>query len=725
MSYTTNLSRSKLFLGVIFSAIFALQIFAQTAPPIAPVRNVTDEYFGQKIVDPYRWMEDMKSDEMQKWMKSQAVYADDYLQRLPMRDDILKRLNEASGANISVRDIRQSGNLFLYLRRAPDEQNFNLYVRDGLAGAERLLVNPNKISNDGKRYSINVWNASLDGKYIAYRMAAGGAENGEIRVVNVANGKDMNECIDRVRFGAGNWLPDGKSFLYNRLQKLPEGAPQTDKYQKSRVYLHVLGTDPDTDKAVFGFDVNLRIKFDQTLLPAVQTDANWNFALAMLESGVSPNKEFYVAPLETLNEKVVPWRKIVSFDDEVGSYQADGVAIHGDDLYLISYKNTPRYKVVRTILSKPDLLNTEIVFPSGEAVVTSFAAQRDALYVQTMDGGNYRIWRVDYKTKKAELLKLPYDGSASITANESSMDGIYFNMVSWTKSDSHFKYDPKTGTAAPTNLIPPNPVDMSGIEFINTRAKSYDGAMIPLVIIYKKGLKRDGTNPVLMDGYGAYGIENTSPYFFSEALPWLERGGVFVWTGIRGGGEYGEEWHMAGFQKAKPNTWKDFIACAEYLIAEKYTSPAHLGIRGGSAGGILISNTITTRPDLFAAAIDNVGLNDMLRFETTSNGIPNIPEFGSFKTDEGFKNLLAMDGYLKIKDGVNYPAVLLTTGINDPRVDPWMSAKMAARLQTASSAGKPVLLRVDYDAGHGFGSSKEQRNKQAADEYAFLFQQLK
>jgi prolyl oligopeptidase len=281
------------------------------------------------------------------------------------------------------------------------------------------------------------------------------------------------------------------------------------------------------------------------------------------------------------------------------------------------------------------------------------------------------------------------------------------------------------GTAKPTNLIPPSPIDMSGIEFVNSKAKSHDGTMIPLVIIYKKGLKRDGRAPVLMSGYGAYGVENTSPIFDTNALPWLERGGVFVWTGVRGGGEYGEEWHRAGFQKTKPNTWKDFIACAEYLIAEKYTSPAHLSIRGASAGGILISNAIAERPELFGAAINRVGLNNILRFETTSNGIPNIPEFGSFKTEEGFKNLLAMDGYHKIKDGVKYPAVLLTTGINDPRVDPWMSAKMAARLQAATSSGKPVLLRVDYDAGHGFGSTKEQRNKQLADEFSFLFRQLR
>ena len=265
---------------------------------------------------------------------------------------------------------------------------------------------------------------------------------------------------------------------------------------------------------------------------------------------------------------------------------------------------------------------------------------------------------------------------------------------------------------------------MSSIEATTVRVKSHDGVMVPLVILHRRGLKRDGANPTLLDGYGAYGNENTSPQFAPSLLAWLERGGVFALAGVRGGGEYGEEWHLAGKGATKPNTWKDFIACAEYLVAQKYTSPAHLSGIGGSAGGILIGNAIAERPELFAAVVDQVGVNNALRAETTANGVPNIPEFGSVKTEEGFRALLGMDAYTKIRDGVKYPAVLLTTGINDPRVEPWMSAKMAARLQAASTSGKPILLRVDYDAGHGMGSTKKQRNEEMADAFAFLFAQL-
>jgi len=689
-------------------------------PTKARVDNVVDDYFGVKVADPYRWMEDLGSKETQDWMKAQAVYTDSYLQKSPKREEILKRLGELSNAGVRVGGIQQRGNLFFYIRREPDEQDFKLYVREGLSGSERLLIDPNKVFNDGRRYSLGVWSVSFDGKYVSYGIAAGGAENGEIRVVETASGRDTGDSIARIRNSSGSWLPDNKSFLYTRLQKLPDDAPANEKYQRRRIYLHVLGTNADADKLIFGNEVNPNIKIEPGLTCAPITKSTWKYAIASVNSTVSPNSEYYVAPIEALEQTPIPWRRIVSFEDEVSALD-----IRGEDLYLLTYKNTPRYKIIRTIVSNSDLKKAETIFTGGEAVIQNFVAQPDALYVQALDGGNRRIHRVDYKTKKAAPLKIPYEGAATIAPTETNTDGIYFNVVSWTKSAAHFKYDPKTKISAPTNLIPPNPVDMSHIEFLNAKAKSHDGVNIPLVIIYKKGLKLNGKNLALMSGYGAYGIEKTSPAFDTNALPWLERGGVLVLTGVRGGGEYGEEWHKAGFQKTKPNTWKDFIACAEYLIANKYTLPRHLGIIGGSAGGVMISNAIAERPELFGAAIISVGLNNTLRTETTRIGAANVSEFGSVKTVEGFRALLAMDGFLKIKDGVKYPAVLLTTGINDSRVDPWMSAKMAARLQAATASNKPVLLRVDYDAGHGDGTSKEQNNRETADLFAFLFEQLR
>ncbi|HEV8140503.1 MAG TPA: prolyl oligopeptidase family serine peptidase [Pyrinomonadaceae bacterium] len=707
-------------IAIALVALLASATYAQQGPPRAPVHEVTDTYFGQKIVDPYRWMEDSKNADFVAWMKAQADYTRNHLDRLPMRADLLKRLEELSDTGVRVSGVQRAGGYYFYYRVAPGENDRRLYVREGFKGAERLLLDPDKLSEPGKRYSIDSYNPSFDGKYVSYTISVGGSEMGEMRVVETASGKDLGERIDRARFGAGAWLPDNHSFLYNRLQKLSDGAPATELYQKSRVYLHMLGTSPDRDIAVFGYEVNPAIKMETTPLPFAYVPIGSKYVIALVNSGVSPNSEYYFTTVDKLTQTPIPWRKFVSLDDEVANLD-----FHGDDVYLLTYKNTPRYKIVHINLAQPDIAKADTIFPASAAVVTAAGAAKDAVYVQTLDGGVGKLWRVDYKNGAPQLIKLPYDGTANIGWTDQLNEGLLFGLTSWTKSAAYFAYNPATQKATDTTLIPPIPIDMSSIDAVSVKAKSYDGTLVPLVILSRKGLKRDGTNPTLMIGYGAYGIVNTEPFFASGYLPWLERGGILAFAGVRGGGEYGEEWHLAGKEKTKPNTWKDFIACAEYLINEKYTSAAHLAGEGGSAGGILIGNSIAERPDLFGAAVDAVGVNDAVRAETTSNGVPNIPEFGSTKTEEGFKALLEMDAYLKIKDGVKYPAVLLVTGINDPRVEPWMSAKMAARLQTATTSGKPVLLRVDYDAGHGFGSTKRQRNEQNADIYAFLFDQLR
>lgn len=707
--------------GLLLISVFTASAAAQNMPPKARVDNVTDEYFGHKIVDPYRWMEDEKSAELSRWMKAQNDYARSLLDKLPARAPILKRLNELSETGASVGGIKRAGNLYFYYRLAAGENNRKLYVREGLNGAEKLLVDPDKLSENGKNYSITAYSVSPDGKFVSYLISAGGAEYGDIRVLEVASGRDTGDRIEATRWDAGAWLPDNRSFIYLRFQKLASGALPPERLQKIRLYRHTLGTQVDADKATFGYEVSPNINFEKTFIPFPSVPRGSKYAFVTANSGVETNLEIYAAPLAAFNQPNIPWRKIAAMEDEIAAFD-----VKGDYLYLLTYKNTPRYKVIRENVNERDLKKATEVFPAGQAVVEFARAARDALYVQALDGGLRKIWRVDYRTNKAEPVKLPYAGNASFRAVDAQTDGVLFALASWTKSIAYYNFDPQTAAAIDTRLAPPIPVDMSDIEVVNVKAKSWDGTLVPMVILHKRGLKRDAGNPTLLDGYGAYGAEWTSPIYAVNMLPWLERGGVLAYAGVRGGGEYGEEWHLAGFQKTKPNTWKDFIACAEYLISEKYTSPARLAGQSVSAGGILISNAIAERPDLFGAAIDLVGINNPLRYELTANGAANIPEFGSVKTEEGFKNLLAMDGYGKIKNGVKYPAVLLTTGINDPRVEPWLAAKMAARLQAAtSSREKPVLLRVDYDGGHGLVTTKRQQNENQADIFAFLFEQLK
>ncbi len=693
--------------------------YAQSiAPPQAEPTDFSETYYGSKIADPYRWMEDGTNLEFKAWLKAQATYAGAQLERLPLRADLMTRLEELSNSNHEVSVVRRVGEHYFYFKTAPGENDRKLYVRRKVTGAERLLVDPDKIAADGKRYSITAYSVSPDARHVSYIASAGGAETGELRVVDVASGRDLGERIDRARWSAGNWLPDGRSFVYWRQRKLDPEMPATEAFQKSRTYLHVLGVDPEQDKPLHGYGVNPALDVDPVLFPWVWVPYGSKYTLAVLDTGVSPNYALFVAPLASLGQPAIPWKRIADFSDQIKS-----VVIRGDDLFLLSYKNTPHFRVLRTSAKNPDLTHAREVVPPGTAIIDRIAGAHDALYVQLLDGGIARLLRVDYKDYSRREITLPYQGNISELYATQQQAGALVAMDSWVKPPAYFVLDPGTSTLAATSLQPPSRLDVTQFESVEVAARSHDGTMVPLSIVHRRGLKRDGTDPTLLIGYGAYGFP-LRPGFNPRNVAWLERGGVLAFAHVRGGGEYGREWHTAGQKLTKPNTWKDFIACAEYLIAEKYTSSRHLAGQGRSAGGILIGNTIAERPDLLAAAIAQVGVMNPLRFETTANGPPNIPEFGSVKTEEGFKGLLAMDSYTKIRDHTPYPAVLLTHGINDPRVEPWQSAKMAARLQAATNSGKPVWLRVEYDSGHGVGASRRQRIEEQADTYAFLFSEL-
>jgi prolyl oligopeptidase len=335
------------------------------------------------------------------------------------------------------------------------------------------------------------------------------------------------------------------------------------------------------------------------------------------------------------------------------------------------------------------------------------------------------LLRVDYRDgAKAQLLKLPFAGDIDALITDERFAGALFDTSAWTRFGGYYAYDPKRGHVFDTKLQPQgkydNPVGLTSVE---VKVKAADGTMVPMSIVYKKGIKLDGNNPTILYGYGSYGISQT-PFYRPTFLPWFDRGGVFAVAHVRGGGEMGEDWHKAGQLLNKPNTWGDAIACGDWLIANKYSSSPKLAIWGGSAGGIFVGRSITDRPELFRAAVDEVPVSDMMRFEFSANGPNNVPEFGSTKTADGFKGLLAMSPYHAVKDGTKFPAVLLITGFNDPRVDSWEPAKMTARLQAATASDKPILLRVDYDAGHGFGSTKKSQYEERADMFAFLFWQL-
>jgi prolyl oligopeptidase len=506
--------------------------------------------------------------------------------------------------------------------------------------------------------------------------------------------------------------------MYARLQKLPPDAPVTDKYQNQRVFVHTIGEDPERDVPLFGAGVSPLVRIDPTELVAAVALPGAKHVVAIVFNGVQRELRLHVAPIAALDGAKTPWTTVTAREDDVTDW-----ALVGDDLYLMSHRGAPRYKVLRTPIAKPDVKTASVVLPAGNAVVTGLASAADAVYVRKMNAGMSELWRLPRATLKPERLALPFLGDIETMSTDPRRRDIVFDLGGWTRSGAIYTYDPAARKVVDTRLQPQGPFDSpADLESRQVQVKAPDGTLVPMSLVYRKGIKLDGSNPTILYGYGSYGISMT-PFYRPTWLPWFDRGGVFAVAHVRGGGEWGQDWHKAGFQATKPNTWRDAIACAEWLVANKWTSPSKLSIMGGSAGGIFVGRAITDRPDLFGAAVAQVPVSDMVRGEFSANGVPNIPEFGTVKTEAGFKALYAMSPYHWVRDGVKYPAVLLTTGINDPRVDAYQAAKMTARLQAASTSGKPILMRIDYEAGHGFGTTKKQAYEERADTFAFLFRE--
>ena len=707
--------------AVLLGAVTSAVAVAQTQPPAAPVKDVVDTHFGVEVHDPYRYMEDMKNPEVTAWMKAQADYTRGLLDRVPQRATLLSEVQKYGDAAVARTTGTQVNNDHIYYyKRLASENIPKLYVRKGISGKERLLVDPEAIkAPEDKHYAIDWFAPSLDNKYVAYGLSLGGSEQSVLRVKEVATGNETGDEIDRTNFGPPGWTSDHR-LLYNRLQKMAPDAPPTDKYVNSRVYLHTLGRDPEKDVAILGPGVTPAVTIDPAALSFAGTVPGSRHAIGVVVNGVQREVAIYTATLASIGAGKPDWKKVVDPSDEV----TDSSLI-GDNLYVLTHKGASRFKVLKLDLNAPDLAKAAVVVPPSESVITGLAAAKDALYVRRMNGSTSDLLRIAHAAgAKPDAVKLPFDADIAGLAADVRVPGVIYEASAWTRFGGFYFFDSRTGKVTDTGLQPQGPYDNpANLVATEVKVKSYDGTLVPLSIVHKKGLTLDGSNPTIVYGYGAYGI-STTPYFRPTWLPWFQRGGIIAYPHVRGGGEYGEDWYKAGYKATKPNTWKDAIAAAEWLVANKYTSTPRLAIMGGSAGGIFVGRSITERPDLFGAAIDAVPVSDGMRMEFSENGVPNIPEFGSVKTEEGFKALYAMSSYHWVKDGTLYPAVLLTTGINDPRVDAWQAGKMAARLQAATSSGKPVLLRIDYDAGHGIGSTKKQAYEERADVITFLLWQF-
>jgi len=433
----------------------------------------------------------------------------------------------------------------------------------------------------------------------------------------------------------------------------------------------------------------------------------------------------YVAPVAQLTGAgPIAWRKIADVGDDV-----TGFDLKGPMLYLLTHKDAPHFKITAIDLSKPEQTasSATTIVPTGKTVIQQVAVAHDGLYVRGIDGGIAVLsklpWNADGSPGTSVEVPLPFKGTLQEFSTDPRVDGAALGLVSWIKPLLVYTLDPG-GALADTRIVTPPNIDTSPYVAMETESKSADGTMVPLSIVMKRGTRLDGTNPAYLEAYGAYGLD-IDPAFLGRKLAWIDAGGIWAVSHVRGGGENGQDWYEAGKGPTKQHTIDDAIGAARYLIANKYTSASHLGIEGTSAGGIMVGGAITQHPELFAAALDVVGDTDDLRsVDADPNGATNIPEFGTPKTKAGFPLVYAIDAYQHIKDGTAYPAVMAVTGINDPRVAPWQAAKFAARLQRATTSGRPVLLRVDYDAGHGMlAASQAQQNALFTDEFSFLLWQ--
>jgi len=694
---------------------------------IARVETVVDTVFGQRLADPYRWME-KDGPELRAWLGAQADRATRHLAALPDRDGLLARISDLTRGSVTVKRFALAGRRVFFLRQDETSAVPVLAVCPIADGGEthRVLLDPAVLAETGsaptvfaqsEHCTVDWFFPSPDGRLVACGIARSGSERTVLRVLDTATGELDDTAIPGTDLGVVSWLPDGSGFAYHRYPEATRDTAPERRRHNSATYLHRIGQHDDVLVLARGHNNHIALAPRDRPLLLLPAASDWMIALISHSAlGESITEELsdctlYAAPRSALADPAsCPWRRIWDPADAVTAF-----AVHGDTLYAVSHKNAPRSEVLAFSLADG---GSAVVLPGSERVVQGVRVVGGHVLVRDLDGGIARLRRVPLAGGPAEEVALPVQGTLLEWTGDA--DGAVLVLSSWTRSPAAYHYD---GVLRETGWIEPSPVDFSGIEVRELCVPARDGAQIPLSILHRRGLPLDAENPTLLSGYGSYGYV-VPREFTPQLLAWLERGGVYALAGLRGGGEYGPEWHRAGRRAHKERTITDFIDCAEHLIRSGYTRPSRLAGEGASAGGIPTGGALVRRPDLWAAMVMQVPLTNATRVEFSENGPINTPEFGSVVTEDGLRDLLIIDSYLRVTPGTAYPAVLLTAGLNDPRVAVWLPAKMAARLQAATTSTAPVLLRVDAHAGHGVGSTRDQRNALTADIFAFLLARL-
>ncbi len=679
-------------------------------PPTAPIRPVHEMLYGQLVTDQYRWMESEDA-EWRAYVQAEGDYANAVLGKIPGRGKLAAAIAKNSESVTLVDSLQIAGDLIFTQRRPPGAANSQLYVRNNLTTADRLLIDPAQFSAPGTHAALDWWAASPDGAAVAFGISQGGSEHSVLHVLATATGKVSPLAITRTDDASPSWLPDGTGFFYNRFQDVP--ADSLHYEENSSACLHLLGQDPAADKRLIGPGIQTGIPLTPIDEPAIFTTPGSDILIAEISSGVQNEVSLFVASLRaTLADQPI-WTRICAPADQVTDF-----TVRGAEIFLLTHKHAPHYRVVKVTAARPQISDAKLAVPQSRAIIRTLAAAQDGIYLLDYNAGLGGLRRLGLDGKLTAL-PLPFAGAIDEDSfyADTQHQGAWFQLQGWVRPATICQAH-ANGQVSQTGLAPQPDIDVSPYISEEILAPARDGARVPLSIIYRKGLQRNGTATLLMEAYGAYGI-SLDPDFMARWLPFLDEGAVFAVAHVRGGGEMGEDWHLAGQKATKYHSWQDAEDCALHLINLGYTSHRSIGVIGGSAGGITVGRLLTERPALAAVVISMVGVSNPLRSEFSPNGPPNIPEFGSVKTERGFHDLLAMDSYQHVHDGVDYPSVLLTTGLHDPRVSPWEATKMTARLQAATASQNPVLLRVEADAGHGFGSTRAQRVQETTDLMAF------
>jgi prolyl oligopeptidase len=679
-------------------------------PPPAPKKPVTDTYNGVQVVDDYRWLENYSDPAVRQWSDRQNQYARGYLDRLPARAvlyDQLKGLYTHTSPRYFAL-ISRPGLLFALKSEPPKEQALlvTLASPDDTA-SERTILDPNQLDSTGGT-SIDFYAPSTDGKYVAVSLSQGGSESGDVHVYSVETGKPLDDMVPRVNGGTAGgsvaWNADGSGFYYTRY---PRGAerPPADLGFYQQVYFHRLGTPTTLDTYSLGKD------FPRIAEIALHSSNDGRYIVAAMAYGDGGEFAHYLLRPDG------QWRQITLLSDEVSQVEFG----MDESLYLLSRHNAPLGAILRMPVDPARLADARTVVPEGRHAIESFVPCEGLLYVADMIGGPSQIRVFDLAGRFQSMAPLDPISSVEQMVRYNRTD-LLFQTSGYLKPPVWMRFDTGSNKADRTALFETAPADFHDAEVVRESAVSKDGTKIPINIIRRKGTKLDGSNPVILYGYGGYGI-NMSPYFSLRLRALLDRGVVYAIANLRGGGEYGEAWHRAGMLTKKQNVFDDFAAAAHHLIEHRYTTSARLAIEGGSNGGLLMGAALTQHPELYRAVVSYVGIYDMLRVELYPNGAFNVTEFGTVKEPEQFRALYAYSPYHHVVDGTQYPSILFLTGANDPRVDPANSRKMTARLQ-ASGSKNPVLLRTTSNAGHGIGTALSEEIAQDADVLAFLFDQL-